>query len=66
MNRPQPSHEIRKLQIVLPAHVVDALRSKLKGDETVTDAIKRLVAREALGGDAEPEREGLRNRKRRE
>jgi mannitol-1-phosphate/altronate dehydrogenase len=50
MNRPQPSHEIRKLQIVLPAHVVDALRSKLKGDETVTDAIKRLVVREALGG----------------
>jgi hypothetical protein len=50
MNRPQPSHEIRKLQIVLPAHVVDALRSKLKGDETVTDCIKRLVMREALGG----------------
>jgi hypothetical protein len=50
MNRPQPSPEIRKLQIVLPAHVVDALRSKLKGDETVTDAIKRLVVREALGG----------------
>ena len=49
MNRPQPSHNIRKLQIVLPAHVVDALRSKLKGDETVTDAIKRLVVREALG-----------------
>ena len=44
-----PSHETRKLTIVLPAHVVDALRSKLTGDETVTDAIKRLVTREALG-----------------
>jgi hypothetical protein len=50
MNGLQPSHEIRKLQIVLPAYVVDALRSKLKGDETVTDAIKRLVVREAMSG----------------
>jgi hypothetical protein len=41
--------DIRKLQIVLPAHVVDALRSKLKGDETITDFVKRLVVREALG-----------------
>lgn len=49
MTRPQPSHEIRKLTIVLPAHVVDALRSQLGEDETVTDAIKRLVTREALG-----------------
>ena len=45
--------DIRKLQIVLPAHVVNALRSKLKGDETVTDCIKRLVVREALGGGVE-------------
>ena len=50
MNGLQPSHDIRKLQIVLPAHVVDALRSKLKGDETITDFVKRLVVREALGG----------------
>ena len=49
MNRPQPSPEIRKLQIVLPAHVGDALRSKLKGDETVTDFVQKLVVREALG-----------------
>jgi mannitol-1-phosphate/altronate dehydrogenase len=49
MNGMQPSHEIRKLTIVLPVHVVDALRSQLKGDETVTDCIKRLVVREALG-----------------
>jgi mannitol-1-phosphate/altronate dehydrogenase len=64
MNGLQPSHEIRKLTIVLPAHVVDALRSQLRGNETVTDCIKRLVVREALGvankaalptaGDAEP------------
>ncbi len=50
MNGLQPSHDIRKLQIVLPAPVVDALRSKLKGGETITDCIKRLVVREALGG----------------
>jgi hypothetical protein len=50
MNGLQPSHDIRKLTIVLPAPVVDALRSKLKGGETVTDCIKRLVVREALGG----------------
>jgi len=49
MNGLQPSHDIRKLTIVLPAHVVDALRSRLKGDETITDCIKRLVVREALG-----------------
>ena len=49
MNGLQPSHDIRKLQIVLPAHVVDALRSKLKGDETITDFVKRMVVREALG-----------------
>ena len=49
MNGLQPSHEIRKLTIVLPAHVVDALRSQLRGDETITDCIKRLVIREALG-----------------
>jgi hypothetical protein len=50
MNGLQPSHEIRKLTIVLPAQVVDALRSQLRGDETITDCIKRLVVREALGG----------------
>jgi hypothetical protein len=50
MNGLQPSHDIRKLQIVLAAHVVDALRSKLRGDETITDFVKRLVVREALGG----------------
>ena len=50
MNGLQPSHEIRKLSITLPVHVVDALRLKLKGDETITDCIKRLVTREALGG----------------
>lgn len=49
MNGLQPSHQIRKLTITLPAPVVDALRSKLRGDETVTDCIKRLVMREALG-----------------
>jgi hypothetical protein len=49
MNGLQPSHEIRKLTIVLPASVVDALRSQLRGDETITDCIKRLVVREALG-----------------
>lgn len=49
MNGLQPSHDIRKLTIVLPAHVVDALRSKLRGDETITDCIKRLVVREAMG-----------------
>ena len=49
MNGLQPSHGIRKLTIVLPAHVVDALRSQLRGDETITDCIKRLVVREALG-----------------
>lgn len=43
-----PSHAIRKLTIVLPAEVVDALRSKLQADETVTDAIKRLVTAAAL------------------
>lgn len=55
MNGLQPSHEIRKLTIVLPAHVVDALRSQLKGDETVTDCIKRLVRQEALGSRDEPD-----------
>jgi hypothetical protein len=45
-----PSQQIRKLTIVLPAHVVDALRSQPKGDETITDCIKRLVVREAMGG----------------
>lgn len=50
MNGLQPSHEIRRLTIVLPAPVVDALRSKLRGDETITDCIKRLVIREAMGG----------------
>jgi hypothetical protein len=49
MNGLQPSHDIRKLTITLPAHVVDALRSQLRGDETITDCIKRLVIREALG-----------------
>ena len=49
MNGLQPSHQIRKLTIVLPVHVVDALRSQLRGDESITDAIKRLVVREALG-----------------
>jgi len=49
MNGLQPSHEIRKLTIVLPVHVVDALRSQLRGDESITDAIKRLVVREAMG-----------------
>jgi hypothetical protein len=49
MNGLQPSHDIRKLTIVLPAHVVDALRSHLSGDETITDCIKRLVVREAMG-----------------
>ena len=49
MNGLQPSHQIRKLTITLPAHVVDALRSQLRGDETITDCIKRLVVREALG-----------------
>jgi hypothetical protein len=53
MNGLQPSHEIRKLQIVLPAQVVDSLRSKLRGDESVTDCIKRLVIREAMGGDVD-------------
>ena len=50
MNGLQPSHEIRKLQIVLPVQVVNALRSQLRGDETITDCIKRLVIREAMGG----------------
>lgn len=49
MNGLQPSHEIRKLTIVLPAHVVDALRLQLRGDETITDCINRLVVREAMG-----------------
>ena len=48
MNGLQPSHEIRKLTIVLPAPVVDALRSQLKGDESITDCIRKLVVREAL------------------
>jgi hypothetical protein len=50
MNGLQPSHDIRKLTIVLPAPVVDALRSKLRGDETITDFVKKLVVREAMGG----------------
>jgi hypothetical protein len=50
MNGLQPSHEIRKLTIVLDAHVVDALRSQLRGDETITDFVKKLVVREAMGG----------------
>ena len=49
MNGLQPSHEIRKLTIVLHASVVDPLRSQLSCDETLTDCIKRLVVREALG-----------------
>ena len=49
MNGLQPSHEIRQLTTVLPVHVVDALRSQLRGDETITDCIKRLVVREAMG-----------------
>ena len=54
MNGLQPSHETRKLTNVLPSHVVHALRSQLRGDETITDCIKRLVIREAMGVDAEP------------
>ena len=49
MNGMQPSHDIRKLTIVLPAPVVDALRSRIRGDETITDFVKRLVIREAMG-----------------
>jgi hypothetical protein len=41
---------MRRLTIVLPAHVVDALRSQIRGDETITDCIERLVIREAMGG----------------
>jgi len=56
MNGLQPSHETRKFTIVLSARVVDALRSQLRGDETITDHIKRLIVREAMsgGGGAEP------------
>lgn len=46
-----PSHEIRKLTIVLPAYVVEALRPKLLAGESVTECIKRLVRDAALGDD---------------
>ena len=55
MNGLQPSHEIRKLTICLPAYIIDALRPRLLGDETITECIKRLVRQEALGSNDEPD-----------
>ena len=49
------SHETRKLTIVLPAYIVDALRPRLLGGETTTECIKRLVRQEALGSRDEPD-----------
>ena len=54
MTRP-PSHETRKLTILLPAYIIDALRPRLLGDESVTECIKRLVRQEALGIRDEPD-----------
>lgn len=50
-----PSHETRKLTICLPAYIVDRLRERLLGGETVTECIKRLVRLEALGSRDEPD-----------
>ena len=49
MTHPHPSHETRKITVVLPAYIIDALRPRLLGDESITECIKRLVRQEALG-----------------
>ena len=55
MNGLHPSHETRKITVVLPAYIIDALRPRLLGDETITECIKRLVRQEALGSNDEPD-----------
>ena len=50
-----PSHDTRKLTVVLPAYIVEALRPRLLGDESITECIKRLVRQEALGSCDEPD-----------
>jgi hypothetical protein len=50
-----PSHETRKITVVLPAYIIDALRPRLLGDESITECIKRLVRQEALGDRDEPD-----------
>lgn len=50
-----PSHETRKITICLPAYIIDALRPRLLGDESITECIKRLVRQEALGSHDEPD-----------
>lgn len=55
MTHPHPSHETRKITVVLPSYIIDALRPRLLGDETITECIKRLVRQEALGINDEPD-----------
>ena len=55
MSHPHPSHETRKITVVLPAYIIDALRPRLLGAESITECIKRLVRQEALGGNDEPD-----------
>lgn len=55
MTHPHPSHETRKITVVLPSYIIDALRPRLLGDETITECIKRLVRQEALGSRDEPD-----------
>ena len=50
-----PSHETRKITVVLPSYIIDALRPRLLGDESITECIKRLVRQEALGSHDEPD-----------
>ena len=49
-----PSHEIRKLTVVLPAYVVEALRPRLLHGESITELLKRLAREEAFR-DSEPD-----------
>lgn len=44
-------HETRKLTIVLPADVIESLRSKLRSDETVSGYIKTLIRKAASSHD---------------
>ena len=55
MSPVHPSHETRKITVVLPAYIIDALRPRLLGDESITECIKRLVRQEALGSSDEPD-----------
>ena len=48
-------HEIRKLTVVLPAYVVEALRPRLLHGESITQCIKRLAREEAFRSDPEPD-----------